>query len=275
MKKIQWRGTWGVGDVCMGLNVAHNYSWSNKDCEVELEFHWNHDEDYKTRPDDPETIIERCAFLHDKYHQNDRVKVSHVFNTSLFHYAEEDPYTDKQKNKLRWIFPNDVRDKTLRGEEMDWVYDKKYYREPQERKTYLGVYWTPQHNSERPRYWKRQLLPKDWEETKHRFIKISNFIELNYQTPIKDVFDIIVECDWIFCYEGMWHYLARNLAKPIVIQSKERVTLANTPQVKRLRNRTSYRNWLISKKPDLLIHGLKNRATTYYQNRLKKFHENR
>ena len=273
MKKIQWRGTWGVGDVCMGLNVAHNYSWSNKDCEVELEFHWNHDEDYKTRPDDPETIIERCAFLHDKYHQNDRVKVSHVFNTSLFHYAEEDPYTDKQKNKLRWIFPNDVRDKTLRGEEMDWVYDKKYYREPQERKTYLGVYWTPQHNSERPRYWKRQLLPKDWEETKERFRAISNYVELNYQTPIKDVFDIIVECDWIFCYEGMWHYIARNLSKPIVIQSKEKITSVNTPQVKRLLNRTSYRNWIKSNKSKLLIHGLQNRASTYYKNRLKKFHE--
>ena len=49
---------------------------------------------------------------------------------------------------------------------MDWVYDKKYYREPRKRKRYLGVYWTPQHNSERPRYWKRQLLRKTGKKLK-------------------------------------------------------------------------------------------------------------
>ena len=124
-----------------------------------------------------------------------------------------------------------------------------------------------------PGYWKRQLLPKDWEETKERFRTISDYVELNYQTPIKNVFNIIVECDWIFCYEGMWHYIARNLAKPIVIQSQEKITSVNTPQVKRLLNRTSYRNWIKSNKSKLLIHGLQNRASTYYKNRLKKFHE--
>ena len=86
----------------MGLNAPHNYSWLNKDCEVELEFHWNHDEDYKTRPDDPETIIERCTFLHDKYYQNDRVKVSHVFNTSLFYYLQKKTHT-KILNQIKFV----------------------------------------------------------------------------------------------------------------------------------------------------------------------------
>ena len=67
----------------------------------------------------------------------------------------------------------------------------------------------------------------------------------------------------------------RNLSKPIVIQSKEKITLVNTPQVKKLRNRTSYLNWLKSDENRKLIKGLQNRAPIYYKDRLRRFHENR
>ena len=103
MKQFKWRGTWGVGDVCMALNVVHNYSYTH-DVLVELEMHWNHDEDYKEHECDPETIVERMSWLHKQYYQNDRVKVSHVFNTSLFKY--DIPYTQDYQSKTRWIFPD-------------------------------------------------------------------------------------------------------------------------------------------------------------------------
>ena len=42
---IKWRGTWGIGDAMMALNVAHNYSFTY-DTPVKLEMHWPHDEDF-------------------------------------------------------------------------------------------------------------------------------------------------------------------------------------------------------------------------------------
>ena len=109
-----------MGDVCMALNVAHNYSHTH-DVLVELEMHWNHDEDYKEHELDPETIVERMSGLHRQYYQNERVKVSHVFNTSLFEYNI--PYTQDYQQKTRWIFPDNKPNADI-SQYRDWVYKK-------------------------------------------------------------------------------------------------------------------------------------------------------
>ena len=77
MERIQWRGTWGVGDSMRGLNTAHQYAYDTNQ-EVNLEIHWSHGEDYLTHPDDPETIVERTDWIHTRYHQQERVTVSYT-----------------------------------------------------------------------------------------------------------------------------------------------------------------------------------------------------
>ena len=134
-----------------------------------------------------------------------------------------------------------------------------------------GVYWTPQYNSEPPKSWKRQLTEEDWNLSKERFESISDIAELSYRNTVDVAFQMIKECDFIFCYEGMWHFIARNFAKPIVIQSGERVTEQNTPQVKRLHTREDYLEWL-NRPMRTNITGLQNRARDYY-NKLIKYYE--
>ena len=84
-----------------------------------------------------------------------------------------------------------------------------------------GVCWTPMHNSEPPKEWKRDLTEEDWKLSKERFGSIADITEISYRTPVQNAFQIIKESDFVFCYEGMWHFIARNFAKPIVIQSGE------------------------------------------------------
>ena len=132
-----------------------------------------------------------------------------------------------------------------------------------------GVCWTPKYNSEPPKSWKRQLTEEDWTLSKERFESVADIIELSYRTPVQNAFEIIKECDFIFCYEGMWHFIARNFAKPIVIQSGEKVTEQNTPQVKRLNTRDDYLEWL-ERPMRTNKTGMQKRARDYYNKLIKK-----
>ena len=264
MKQFKWRGTWGVGDVCMALNVVHNYSYTH-DVLVELEMHWNHDEDYKEHKCDPETIVERMSWLHKQYYQNDRVKVSHVFNTSLFKY--DIPYTQDYQSKTRWIFPDNKPNVDIEPYR-DWVYNE--LPEPTFNKDF-AVIWTPRHNSEPPKVWKRQLTKEDWSHVITELDKLSDITELTYRTPVAEAFRLIKDADYIISYEGMWHGIARNFAKAIAIQSPESVTLKNTPQVKLLSSRPKFLEWFNSDLPRRIT-GMQNRAEHYYK-KLVKYYE--
>ena len=70
----------------------------------------------------------------------------------------------------------------------------------------------------------------------------------------------------------MWHFIARNFAKPIVIQSGENVTEQNTPQVKRLPTRKEYIKWL-NRHMRTNITGLQNRARVYYEQLIKYYED--
>ena len=265
MKQFKWRGTWGMGDVCMALNVAHNYSHTH-DVLVELEMHWNHDEDYKEHELDPETIVQRMSGLYRQYYQNERVSLTHVFNTSLFEYNI--PYTQDYQQKTRWIFPDNKPNADI-NPYRDWVF-KKMPNPTFSKKR--AVIWTPNHNSEPPKVWKRQLSKEDWDNVKYKLEEISSVTELTYRTPVYEAYRAIQNADYIISYEGMWHGIARNFAKAIAIQSPESVTLKNTPQVKILSSRDKFFQWFNS---DLStrITGVQNRAKEYYKKLIKYYED--
>ena len=268
MNQFKWRGTWGFGDAMMALNTAHNYSYTH-DTPVELEMHWSHDEDYKLDARDTQTIVQQMKFIHAQYYQNDRVNLTHVFKTTLFDYSI--PYTQDYTEKDRWF----LNDKDINiTPYLDWPFKDI----PEPKNSFMiqddlkGVCWTPKYNSEPPKPWKRQLTDEDWTLSKERFESVANIIELSYRTPVQNAFQIIKECDFIFCYEGMWHFIARNFAKPIVIQSGENVTEQNTPQVKRLSTREEYIKWL-NRHMRTNITGLQNRARVYYEQLIKYYED--
>jgi hypothetical protein len=218
MTIIRWRGTWGIGDSMNALNAAHLYSYThNKD--VTLEMHWRHDRDYLTHPDDPETIVERTDWIHTRYHEDERVKLVHKFHSELF----EGGNMNNNVNKTR-TYIDDVPHENLPN---NWIFKKKYYGHDRKKL----VVWTPEHNSQKPRNWKNFLTKDDWCGILKAPLGKGDItkVELTYRTPIRDAFQQIQEATYVVCYDGMWHYIARNFSKPMFIPSWESVTKHNTP----------------------------------------------
>lgn len=216
MEKVRWRGTWGIGDSMQALNVCHNYSWKNK-TKVNLEMHWSHGEYHLESLKDPETIIQRTNWIHTQYHRQDDVTLTHVFNSDLFMSGNFGP-----AHKVRQIFDSGHTEPF----ESDWIFKPESFVEKKKK----IVIWTPTYNTQAPRTWKRFLTDDDW----YDIIKLLSWegwilTELTYRTPIEEAFNHIAEADFIVCYDGMWHYIARNFGKPMFVPSWEGITKYNTP----------------------------------------------
>jgi len=227
--KIEWRGTWGVGDFMMALNCAHRHSW-NTDCLVNLEMHWAHSEDYYHHFEEEETIIERMEYVHRFYHQKNRVRVTHKFNQregSKYFYSN----TSMSKNKNRYHF----EDGFFTGKEgdpipdNDWLFRplgngiQSFFR-PNTTNTKV-VIWRPLFNSQVPRTWKRLLTNDDWDViiTKLRQAGL-HVVELTYRTPIREAMFHILTCRLTVSYCGMWHYITKNAGIPSATISTEGIT---------------------------------------------------
>lgn len=55
-------------------------------------------------------------------------------------------------------------------------------------------------------------------------------VEVCHRTPIKEVFHLIAACQFIVCYNGMYHYLAKNLVKPMVVMGDSGIIQTHNPQ---------------------------------------------
>jgi hypothetical protein len=245
MEKVTWRGTPGVGDAMWALNCAHNYCHQNK-VSVNLEMHWEHDEDYYHHFEDPETIIERMEYIHNFYHDKESVKVTHVFNSqdryTDWKYTDDLITTDEgrlrsvaiQKSKSRfWFESGSYTDETGAPiPDSDWIFRKEVFRPSIKNKI---VIWRPTFNAELPRTWKNFLTFEEWEDIIEQLRSAGMYIvELTYRTPISEVLYHISTCRMVVCYDGMWHYVARNFARPIVVLSTEGITKYHTPHCLRI-----------------------------------------
>ena len=228
VEKVKWRGTHGVGDFMQALNVCHRYSFDHNDTPVNLEMHWEHDEDYLYHPNDPETIIERMRKIHKLYHESERVEVTHVYNSKEFYYEDSE-----EKDKRRYEFASGRYDPTG-APPNDWIFRESEYVEPERR----IVIWTPHYNREQPRRWKRWLTSDDWYDI-IQLLRWEGWIlqEINYRTPILEAYNAIKKSRFVVSYDGMWHYISRNFAKPHLIPSKEGITSYNTPNAVKLKTR--------------------------------------
>jgi hypothetical protein len=240
MEKVRWRGTWGIGDSMNALNVCHNYAWS-KGIKVNLEMHWSHDENHLETPKDPETIVQRTDWIHTQYHRQDDVVLTHVFNSDLFPKGN----MNSDSNKIRQIFDSGHKEPF----DNDWIFKPESFTKKKKK----IVIWTHTYNTKKPRTWKRFLTNDDW----YDIIKLLSWegwdtVELTYRTPIRDAFKQISEADFVVCYDGMWHYIARNFGKPMFIPSWEGVTHYNTPNAVRRPIQLNVEEWPPEKVPELI-----------------------
>lgn len=55
-------------------------------------------------------------------------------------------------------------------------------------------------------------------------------VEVCHRTPIQEVFHLIASCKFVVCYNGMYHYLAKNLVKPMIVMGDSSIIRTHNPQ---------------------------------------------
>ena len=248
MELVTWRGTPGVGDFMWALNVCHLHAYRNN-TKVKLQMHWDHGPDHLHHFEDPETITERMDYIHNFYHRKDDVVVDHLFYAegrySDWSYKDDLEYEDgvvkvkvpedtsnHSKNRFWFESGSWTDNQGAPIPDNDWLFRKDAFRETDRRKV---VVWTPVANAEVPRPWKRKLTDYDWRVIIKKLRQAGfNVVELNYRTPVREAMYHISTCRQVICYDGMWHYVAKNFAKPMMVISKEGVTKYHTPHAVRV-----------------------------------------
>lgn len=269
------------------LNSVHNYAHSNN-LKINLEMHWEHKPDYLHHFEDPETIIERMSYIHNFYHRQNDVQIKHV-------YAEKTRYSDwkfaddlvKEKNGRNRVATISPRSKNRfwfeSGSYTDenfgdtpapnWLFRKNSFRDYIPNKVVL---WRPTFNAEIPRTWKRFLTNEDWDDIINTMRRAGlNITELTYRTPVSEVMYHISTCRQIVCYDGMWHYVARNFCKPTVVISPEGISKYHTPHAivaSPFKDRGLNIFWWMQNIPELLGHS-KRKSIEYYENKCKHYHQ--
>jgi len=287
---VTWRGTPGVGDFMWALNSCHKYAADQNVSKINLEFHWEHGEDYLHHFEDPETIIERCDYIHNFYHDKDRIEIHHIFNADgrykHWKFADDivtDPNGERRIaakshgiEKARFWFQsgyyNDATGST--APDNDWIFRKDAFRDIVQDRI---VIWRPTWNAEKPRTWKRQFTNEDWERLIMDLKMMGfNVYELGYRTPVREAMELISTSRLVICYDGIWHYIAKNFARPMAVVSGEGVTKYHTPNALRMNPTVSYAEknpwWWLSNMGDLLGH-TKDKAVDY-ENRMRQYYGN-
>jgi hypothetical protein len=214
---MDWKGTPGVGDFMYGLNIAHWKSFIlNR--EIFLRFHWYHAEDFLYHYEDPETIIERLNYIHSFYsNEYSKIRIKHTFNSNS-----------------GWIYSNRFRGynrnirKSWKFRVNDWILREDLMNYPTiENKIVL---WRNTTNAEDPRPFKMPFTHDEWNQVID-IIELQGYkvFEINYRTPISEVLYHIKTCICTVSYEGMWHYIAKNLRKPMIVLSSDPITNMHTP----------------------------------------------
>lgn len=293
MKKselVTWRGTPGVGDFMWALNSCHRYAADNNVSKINLELHWEHGEDYLHHFEDPETIIERCNYIHNFYHQQDRVEIHHIFNAQgryrdwkfnddvVLESNGERRIASIHRNKARFWFQSGfyTDEQGAKAPNNDWIFRKDAFRDYDPNRI---VYWRPTWNAEKPRTWKRLFSNEDWDKMIDQFKSMGfNMHEISYRTPASEAMYLISTARLVICYDGIWHYVAKNFARPLAVISGEGVTKYHTPNALRLNPDTikspdnaNVWTWLDDKEK---LFSVCKEKSVHYENRMKQYYGN-
>ena len=273
MEKVTWRGTAGVGDFMWALNVCHLYAYQNN-VEVNLEFHWPHEPDYLYHFEDPETILERLDYINKFYHRRGDVDISHRWNGESDRY---EPVTDKNRNveyKTRYWFESGKYLDSGPPPPNEWLFRQDAFKTRNQKKV---VIWRPLFNAETPRLWKRRLTNDHWEgiikKLRREGMKV---VELTYRTPVSEAFYHLSDARLVICYDGMWHYIAKNFATPMIVISRGGITKYHTPNAIRASDNPEekYSIFYWMDRFDVLLGHSKKKAIEYYD-RVKYIYEDR
>lgn len=214
--QLYFRGTSGAGDFNYALNVAYMKSFINQK-PTQLTMHWFHDKDYQYHHEDPENIIEKFNYVHNHMMWKHMVSIEHIFNSD-----RDDIWKGRYINLSRG-----ASRKTF-GIYNIWPFCPSIDATSIPKKLVL---WRPQFNIvPNTNNGKDPLTNKEWEDLLTSFEILGYSItEIDYRTPIREVFYHIRTAELCVSYEGMWHYIAKNFFKPSIVVSEYSVTHMHTP----------------------------------------------
>lgn len=209
---IEWKGTPGMGDAMYGLNIAFMRAFINQK-PTTINIHWYHSEDFLYNFEDPETIIERVNFVHSRCLWPEMVNIEHTFNSS-----DNKLYVKRYRNVIRYKDMNIAR---------CWMFDPRYFLDTISNKI---VIWRPSFNSDPPRWFKLPINDEEWLRIIEKLKNLDyQVVEIDYRTPIKEVFYHISSAAFCMSYEGMWHYIAKNFFIPHMVLGDDPITRWHTP----------------------------------------------
>jgi len=210
--------THGVGDFMLSLNRLHLIRHRSK-MPMVVEMNWYHDKDFLYHYEEEETIVERFDYIHKFYRGYDKVHVNHVFNS-----------TDTKLIDEKWRFSPQQAQLPRVLHDNEWSFSSKFKHQFGLIHTNKVVVWRPLFNAQMARDWKWVVSNDMWDEAIDHLKQMGyNVVELEYRTPIREVFYHIATCSFVISYDGMWHYIAKNCFKPMIIASRSAITKYHTP----------------------------------------------
>lgn len=206
----------GVGDFMMVLNRIHWLRRTVKRDPWTVNFHWYHDKDHHHHFEDPETIIQRLEYISRFYKHHRNIQINSICDST-------DEQLKRERIRYHGIF-NPGRhyyDNMWSFRQNTWL--------PEDRNKV--VIWRPLFNAETARDWKQVVTNQMWDDAidilqnQHGY----KVVELTYRTPIREATYHINTCHFVVCYDGMWHYIAKNFFKPMIVTSRSPITKYHTP----------------------------------------------
>lgn len=202
MYDIQWKGKIGYGDVVSPICYAHNISFKLKK-PVSLTFRWDHGVGRKVDPNDPEQLWVRASYLFSKCRkQNTDVTLIHKFRSPLdcnhtgydWDAVANDPFhnywtsTIERKAKQGLVIVNSTEGniKTLAEYGKSW----------------------------------KDPINKDWSDLVEVLKKKYRVVVVDYRTPIDELCDLLMRCEFFVGYHGTAAWIAKFLSVPSIIFSE-------------------------------------------------------
>ena len=247
LDSIRWKTTIGIGDSMYGLNIAYMRAFANQK-PTKFQIHFYHPKDYVHHYEDPESVVERVEYIRSRYMWKDIVDVEYIFDskdTALYKKFYEGITRRKNSELYRY-----------------WALDPTINTTPQDNKITL---WRPSGNMQQQMSnSKSLLLDSEWQRLIDRLQDFGYSVtEIDYRTPIHEALYHIRTCEFCLSYEGMWHYMAKNLFKPHIVLSDSSITKWHTPAAVMLNEKRGFYIDRDMKKFEYYIEAATERAENY------------
>ena len=191
---IEWKGKVGYGDIVSPICFAQNQHEITGE-KVSLQFYWNF-----RQGDDPESLDNRVRAIEEQL-QLDGVFIEHVYNTDL-----------KYNHTVYNVGPKDW------ANQYHNVYFPKFDIQPKHTVICSPLYnEIPLDQYSHNKGWKGGISLHSWKN----LVNKPGYIHIDYRTPIKDVFEALLNCRYFIGYHGSCSWVARLFGVPMRIVSSD------------------------------------------------------